>query len=166
MEQDRARRWVKKGLDPIVEKRRRSPSRPHTNTFETVAQGGSSAMLTGANYYTNQVTSYLERMFPQLARVADQLASGLHICRPIIKDVAARGAKTVAILIRQWCGQNLQLCSCPRSLQLRSLPPAQGTGPSAPRVRHNPPLTWAEIPDFLNRVDNEGVTRRQSSPSS
>ena len=28
-----------------------------------------------------------------------------------------------------------------------------------PRVRHNPPLSWSEIPKFLNSVDKDGGYR-------
>jgi len=82
--------------------------------------------------------------------------------RPVIKHIAERGAPTVAILVRQWCSQLFayaageELCdSDPTALLKRSV--------KRPRVRHHPPLSWQEIPNFLNRVDDAGYGGQFSS---
>jgi len=156
-ERDRAKALVKKGLDPIVEKKAAIALQADTyeRTFETVAREWIVSNAHWSEYYTNQVTSYLEKdVFPRIGKLPISSIRAPHL-RPIIKDVAARGAKTVAILIRQWCGQIFSyaaaqgLCEYDPAALLKGLV-------KRPQVRHNPPLTWAEIPDFLNRVDNEG----------
>ena len=106
-ERDRAKALVKKGLDPIVEKKAAIALQADTyeRPFEAVAREWIVSNAHWSEYYTNQVTSYLEKdVFPRIGKLPISSIRAPHL-RPIIKDVAARGAKTVAILIRQWCGQ-------------------------------------------------------------
>lgn len=93
-------------------------------------------------------------VFPKVGKLPVSSIRTAHL-RPVIKDVAERGAPTVAILIRQLCSQIFayaageELCdSDPTALLKRSV--------KRPRVRHHPPLPWQEIPKFLSRVDDAG----------
>jgi len=93
-------------------------------------------------------------VFPKVGKLPISSIRAAHL-RPVIKHIAERGAPTVAILVRQWCNQLFayavgeELCdSDPTALLKRSV--------KRPRVRCHPPLSWQEIPNFLNRVDNAG----------
>ena len=145
------------GPRPIVEKKAAIALQADTyeRTFETVAREWIVSNAHWSEYYTNQVTSYLEKDVSPDWQVADQQHQGLHICAP---------SSRMWRLVAQDCGDphppvvwaNLQLCGCPRSLQNTILPPCSKGLVKRPQVRHNPPLTWAEIPDFLNRGQRRG----------
>ena len=145
-ERDRAKALVKKGLDPIVEKRRRSPSRPtHTNARSRPLLGsGSSAMLTGASTTPTRSPATLRRdVFPGLASCRS--ASSGSTSAPHHQGCGRPVARRLwAILIRQWWGTFAWLpkVSCEYD------PAACSRDWPLPQVRHNPPLTWAEIPTF------------------
>jgi len=159
-ERDRAKALVKKGLDPIVEKKAAIALQAEANehTFESVAREWIASNAHWGEDYARQVTGYLEKdVFPRIGKLPVSTIRAPHL-RPIIKDVAERGAKTVAILIRQWCGQIFSYAAAQGICEFDPASLLKGLV-KRPQVRHNPPLTWAEIPDFLNRVDNEGGYR-------
>lgn len=133
-ERDRAKALVKKGLDPIVEKKAAIALQADTyeRTFETVAREWIVSNAHWSEYYTNQVTSYLEKdVFPRIGKLPISSIRAPHL-RPIIKDVAARGAKTVAILIRQWCGKS-SVMRLPKVSANTILPPCSRDWSSALR---------------------------------
>ena len=106
-ERDRAQKLVRLGIDPIVERKASLVLRleAQEHTFEAVAEEWILSNTHWSDYYRSQVTAYLEKdVFPKIGILPISTIRAPHL-RPIIKDVAARGAKTVAILIRQWCGQ-------------------------------------------------------------
>lgn len=93
-ERDRAKSLVKKGLDPIVEKKAAIALQADTyeRTFEAVAREWIVSNAHWSEYYTNQVTSYLEKdVFPRIGKLPISSIRAPHL-RPIIKEVAARGA--------------------------------------------------------------------------
>src|SRR5690606_4518437 len=73
--------------------------------------------------------------------------------REVLNKVAGRGAKNAAILIRQWMGQVFSyaiihdICDNNPALYLKGLI-------KRPTVRHHPPLSWTELPVFLNSLDH------------
>lgn len=156
-ERDWARTMVREGRDPILEKRVKIANQVEQNehVFETVARDWMKSNVQWSEGYAGQVESYFEKdVFPKIGKLPFAAVKASHI-RPIIKGVVDRGAPTVAILIRQWCGQLFTYASgegiCdndPTWLLRRSV--------KRPRVRHHPPLAWQEIPNFLNRVDEAG----------
>lgn len=159
-ERDWARTMVSEGRDPIMEKRLLVANQVAANdhTFEFDARQWMAINVHWSEDYADQVKSYLEKdVFPKIGKLATNAIKVAHL-RPIIKEVVERGAPTVAILIRQWCGQIFSyaaaegICdSDPTALLKRSV--------KRPRVRHNPPLSWPEIPNFLNSVDEDGGYR-------
>lgn len=156
-ERDRARELVKKGVHPVVEKRVNISTQleKNENTFEPVARRWMASNVQWSEGYADQVKRTLENdVFPKVGKLPVSSIRTAHL-RPVIKDVAERGAPTVAILIRQLCSQIFayaageELCdSDPTALLKRSV--------KRPRVRHHPPLPWQEIPKFLSRVDDAG----------
>tara|TARA_A100001391_G_scaffold176726_1_gene140139 strand:- start:5085 stop:6353 length:1269 start_codon:yes stop_codon:yes gene_type:complete len=157
VERDRARDLVKQGIHPVVEKRTRVSVQIEVNetTFESVARRWMLSNVQWSEGYADQVKKYLEKdVFPKVGNLPISSIRPAHL-RPLIRGVAERGAPTVAILIRQWCSQLFAYASAedlcdqdPTALLKRSV--------KRPRVRHNPPLPWNEIPDFLNKVDESG----------
>tara|TARA_R110001583_G_scaffold195118_1_gene369404 strand:- start:144818 stop:146089 length:1272 start_codon:yes stop_codon:yes gene_type:complete len=159
-ERDWARNMVADGRDPILEKRVKIANQVQQNehTLESVARAWMAANVQWSDYYAHQVKTFLEKdVFPKVGKLPIGAIKTSHL-RPIIQGVVERGAPTVAILIRQWCGQIFGYASgagiCendPTALLKRSV--------KRPRVRHNPPLSWSEIPKFLNRLDEDGGYR-------
>lgn len=157
---DRARELVKKGVHPLMAKKSDLTSQieKNANTFEVTARRWMGSNLDWSVYYASQVKTYLEKdVFPKIGKLPVASIKTAHL-RSIIQAVVDRGAPTVAILIRQWCGQIFTYASGqglvehdPTALLRRSV--------KRPRVRHNPPLAWTEIPDFLNRVEQDGGYR-------
>jgi integrase len=152
-ERDRARVLVKRGIHPLLEKKANFASQldKNENSFEAVARQWIAANSEWSDYYAKQVENYLTKdVFPKIGKLPISAIKASHL-RPLIKAVADRGAKSVAILVRQWCGQIFSfagtqgLCDYdPTSLLKRLV--------KRPRVRHNPPLTWNEIPLFLRKL--------------
>ena len=159
-ERDWARSQVREGRDPTLEKRVKVAAQVEQNdhTFEAVAHRWMASNAHWSDYYAGQVKTYLEKdVFPAIGKLPIGAIKASHL-RTIIQGVVERGAPTVAILIKQWSGQIFGFASgeglCdndPTSLLKRSV--------KRPRVRHNPPLSWAEIPGFLNRLDEDGGYR-------
>lgn len=153
-ERNRARELVKKGVHPLIEKKSNLASQldKNENTFEAVAGRWMAANSEWSDYYAKQVETYLTKdVFPKIGKLPISTIKASHL-RPLIKAVADRGAKSVAILVRQWCGQIFSyaatqgLCDYDPTSLLKGLV-------KKPRARHNPPLTWAEIPQFLGRLN-------------
>ena len=133
-ERDRAKALVKKGLDPIVEKRKRSPPGRHTNARSRPLLGvdRQQCSLERVLHQTRSPAT-LRRMFSPDWQVADQQHQG---------STSAPHHQGCGGSWREDCGDphppvvwaNLQSCGCPRSLRIRSCRLAQGTGqaPSGP----------------------------------
>ena len=156
-ERDWARNLIREGRDPILEKRVKIANQVEQNEHivEEVARRWMASNVHWSDYYAGQVKAYLEKdVFPKLGKLPIGAIKASHL-RPIIQGVVDRGAPTVAILIRQWSGQLFAYASgeglCendPTALLKRSV--------KRPRVRHNPPLSWQDIPKFLDNVDDAG----------
>lgn len=156
-ERDWARAMVREGRDPILEKRVKVANQVEQNEhiFEAVAREWMKANIQWSEGYADQVAYYFEKdVFPKIGKLPFGAIKASHL-RPILQSVVDRGAPTVAILIRQWCGQLFAYASgaglCdndPSALLKRSV--------KRPRVRHHPPLPWQKIPEFLNSVDEAG----------
>lgn len=159
-ERDWARAMVREGRDPILEKRVKVANQVEQNeyVFDVVARDWMKSNIQWSEDYADQIAYYFERdIFPKVGKLPLAAVKASHL-RPIIQGLVDRGAPTVAILVRQWCGQlygyasGMGICdNDPTALLKRSV--------KRPRVRHNPPLSWAEIPDFLNRLDTDGGYR-------
>ena len=102
-ERDRAKTLVRKGLDPIVEKKAAMALQADTyeRTFEVVAREWIAANAHWSEYYTNQVTSYLEKdVFPRIGKLPISSIRAPHL-RPIIKDVAPAATQTAPLMATQ-----------------------------------------------------------------
>ncbi|WP_193073118.1 tyrosine-type recombinase/integrase [Pseudomonas sp. FME51] len=156
-DRDWARGLVREGRDPTLERRIKIADQVEQNDhiFETVARAWMKSNTQWSEGYANQVAKYFDKdIFPKLGKLPFAAVKASHL-RPIVQAVVDRGAPTVAILIRQWLSQlfvyasGQGICdSDPTALLKGSV--------KRPRVRHHPPLSWQEIPNFLNRVDDAG----------
>lgn len=153
-ERNRARELVKKGIHPLMEKKANLAHQldKNENKFEAVAYRWIAANSDWSDYYARQVETYLAKdVFPTVGKLPISSIKASHL-RPLIRSIADRGAKSVAILVRQWCGQIFSyaatqgLCDYDPTSLLKGLV-------KRPRVRHNPPLSWAEIPEFFGKLD-------------
>jgi len=156
-ERDWASALVREGRDPMLEKRLKIANQVEQNEyiFDAVARDWMKSNVQWSDGYADQVKSYFERdVLPKIGKLPFAAIKASHL-RPIIQSVIDRGAPTAAILIRQWCGQlfvyaaGQGICDTDPTWLLRG-------AIKRPRVRHHPPLSWQEIPNFLSRVDDAG----------
>lgn len=159
-ERDWARALVREGRDPLVERRLKIANQVDENrdTFEEVARRWMASNIQWSEGYASQVQTVLEKdVFPVIGKLPIRAIRPAHL-RLVIKTVVERDAPTLAILIRQWCGQIFGyasgegLCDNDPSAMLKK-------SVRRPRVRHHPPLPWNEISDFLGRVNQDGGYR-------
>ncbi|CAN5352878.1 tyrosine-type recombinase/integrase [soil metagenome] len=159
-ERDRARDLVAKGIHPLIDKKSKVASQIelNENTFELIAGQWMAFNSEWSVYYAKQVKDYLTKdVFPKIGKLPISAIKASHL-RPLIQAVSERGAKSVAVLIRQWVGQIFAyaavqgVCDYDPSSLLKGLV-------KRPQVRHNPPLKWAEIPDFLKKLDESAGYR-------
>ncbi|HEY9224890.1 MAG TPA: integrase arm-type DNA-binding domain-containing protein [Variovorax sp.] len=159
-ERDRARDLVARGIHPLIDKKSQVASQieHNENTFELIAGQWMAFNSEWSSYYAKQVKDYLTKdVFPKIGKLPISSIKASHL-RPLIQAVSDRGAKSVAVLIRQWVSQIFAyaavqgLCDYDPSSLLKGLV-------KRPQVRHNPPLKWAEVPDFLKKLDESAGYR-------
>lgn len=150
LESDRIRGLVKQGIHPLSLKRANADAA--SRTFADQAQGWLSANAQWSPGYQKQIQRYLERdILPAIGRlpVADIGAADI---RAIVESIAARNARCAALLVRQWVSQILAHAV---AHGVRDDNPAiylKGLVRRAP-VKHHVPLGWAEIPVFMQRLE-------------
>lgn len=108
--------------------------------------------------YLKQYGNFMERdVFPRIGAFPIRIVTAAHVL-DIIRDVEKRGAGTVAVLIRQWCGQVFRFAVA--TLRADSDPTTALKGAlKRKQVRHNPPLAKADIPDFMRLLHQYGGYR-------
>ena len=156
-DRDWARALVHEGRDPTLERRVKIANQVEQNDhiFETVAHAWMKSNVQWSEGYADQVAKYFEKdVFPKLGKLPFAAIRASHL-RPLIQTVVDRGAPTVAILIRQWVSQLFVYASGQGICDSDPTALLRGTV-KRPRVRHHPPLSWQEIPNFLSRVDDAG----------
>ena len=160
-ERERAREQVKQHINPTHAKQaeRLRLMGESANTFEAIAREW---IDQNRNHWSPTYMAQVERcmaqdVFPKIGAVPIKMVTSAHLLT-LIKDVEARGARSIAILIRQWSGQVFRYAAA--TLRADSDPSAVLRGAiKRPQVRHNPPLARDELPRFLNLVDQYGGYR-------
>lgn len=152
---DAARRLVKEGIHPAQHRRaaRLVAADLAANTFEAVAREWIEQQRNDwTPYYLNQVTSVLEQdVFKRIGGLPIREVKAAHLLA-ILKSVAGRGAPTIAILIRQWCSAVFRYAAA--TLRSENDPAAALKGAvKKPKTRHKRPLSPAEIPLLLSRIE-------------
>jgi len=159
-ERDRARQLVKQGVHPSHNRQALLATQitENANTFEAIAREWierNKARWT--DYYLKQVESFLEAdVYPYIGKYPMRAVSAAQILT-ILKKVEKR-APTVAILIRQWCSAIFRYAVA--TLRSDTDPCFALRGAiTKPRVKHHKPLSRAEIPEFLAKLDENGGYR-------
>lgn len=105
--------------------------------------------------YCAQVDKFMAAdVYPSIGAFPIRTVKAPHIL-PIIKKVEARGAATIAVLIRQWCGQIFRYAVA--TSRADDDPTGALKGALKRRqVRHNPPLSRDRIPELLAKLEKYG----------
>ncbi|MDR7135259.1 integrase [Lysobacter niastensis] len=160
-----ARALVLKGINPVQQSKaaKKAKKEAATNTFEAVAREW--VMLNKPHwsaYYLKQVETVLGRdLFPAVGAMPIRDIRAAHL-RPLLKEVASRksvpgskrvrkrGAATVAILIRQWCGAIFNFAAAEGRVDEDRNPAQVLKGLiKRPKVQHHKHLARADLPKFM-----------------
>ena len=109
-------------------------------------------------YYLRQVERFMASdVFPQIGALPIKQVTAAHVLS-IMKKTEARGAETIAILIRQWCSAVFRYAVA--NLQADGDPAAALKGAVVrPKVKHHAPLSAKQIPAFVTALGKFGGYR-------
>lgn len=160
-EHGKARALVKQGVHPSHNRQaeRLSSQVANANTFEAVAREWiSKKSPTWTGYYLRQVTRFLESdVFPHIGKLPIRHVTSAHLLE-IIRRIEARGAETVALLVRQWSSAVFRYAVA--TLRADGDPAAALRGAiHRPKVEHHKPLSRNQIVDFKEAVAKYGGYR-------
>ncbi|AEV24638.1 Integrase [Azospira oryzae PS] len=160
-EREWAREQAKQGINPTHAKEAERLRRmgEHANTFEAVAREW---IDQNRNHWTEKYLYQVERflgndVFPKIGALPIRMVTSAHLLG-IIRTVEERGAKSIAVLIRQWSGQIFRYAVATLRADSDPSAPLRGAIKKDP-VRHNPPLSKDEIPVMLNKLQKYGGYR-------
>ena len=150
-EREMVREQVRQGLNPTVARKmaRTGNRNEQLITFSLLAEEWVSQHRDNWSVtYLRQVERSLAAdVLPRIGTFPMRAIQPAHVL-DIIREVEGRGAKSIAILIRQWVGAIFRYAMA--TLRAESDPTAALRGAiRRPKVRHNPPLTAADLPRFL-----------------
>jgi integrase len=160
-EHGKARALVKQGIHPSHNRQaeRLSSQVANANTFEAVARewiAKKSPRWTA--YYLRQVTRFLESdVFPHIGKLPIRTVTSAHLLE-VIRRIEARGAETVALLVRQWSSAIFRYAVA--TLRADGDPAGALKGAiHRPKVEHHKPLSRKQIVDFKHAVGKYGGYR-------
>ncbi|UNK48848.1 tyrosine-type recombinase/integrase [Lysobacter sp. S4-A87] len=152
---DAARRLVKQGINPAQHRKaaRIIASDQAANTFEAVAREWiEQHRKDWTPYYFKQVSTVLEQdVFSKIGGLPIREVKSAHLLA-ILKEVRDRPAPTIAILIRQWCSA-VFLYAIATLRADNDIAAAVKGAVKKPKTRHKTPLSPAEIPLLMERVE-------------
>lgn len=151
-----AREQVKNGIAPKEAKavERDIAKAENANTFEIVAKEWLDKKGEHwAKNSKNQITGFMYNdIFPAIGAMPMREINASHILK-IIRDLESRGAKSVAVKVRQWC--SAVFCYGVATLRADSDPAAALKGAIiVPKTEHSRPLTGDELRDYYLRLDS------------
>lgn len=157
---DWARGLVKQGRHPAHQRQadKFAGVEAAANTFTAIANEWIEQKKDGwTPYYLKQVRTVLGNdVFPYIGKMPIQDIKPVHILK-IIRQVADRDAKTVALLIRQWCSQ--VFCYAVATLRAEFDPCASLKGAvTRQKVQHKRALTPSEIVELKEKLDQDRGT--------
>jgi integrase len=160
-EHDKARALVKQGIHPAHHRQaeRLVNRTANANTFEALAREWIDKKAPGwTPYYLRQVERFLAAdVFPHIGKLPIRNVTAAHLLE-IIRRVEARGAETVALLIRQWSSAIFRYAVA--TLRADHDPAAALKGAiHRPKVEHRKPLTREQIVQFIKALDEYGGYR-------
>lgn len=150
-EREQVREQVRQGLNPTLARKisRIDTVGEQQNTFallaaEWVAQHREAW---SASYLRQVERSLAVDILPRIGAFPMRAIRPAHVL-DLLREVEGRGAKSIAILIRQWVGAVFRYAIA--TLRAESDPTLALRGAiRRPRVRHHPPLSAADLPRFL-----------------
>ena len=156
VERVRLRGIVKQGNHPIDERNERKALNrdARANTFESVAREWiNRRAIKWSESRTGRITRFLENdVFPEIGHLAIRGVSAAHLLA-IVERVEAR-APHVAYLLRQCCGAIFRFAMS--KLLVDGDPTTALMGAiDRPATNHHKPLTTAQIPAFLKKLESE-----------
>jgi integrase len=122
-----------------------------SDTFKAIAEDWiSKKQVTWTANYIRQVTTFLKSdVYPAFGALPISEVRSAHILK-VMKAAEARGAETIAILIRQWCSQIFRYAAS--NLLVEGDPAAALRGAVIrPKVKHNKSLSKDELQDLLSK---------------
>lgn len=153
---DEARKLVKQGIHPAHNRKAELAVQldSNLNTFRAIAQSWYSETKTRkgwTDYYAKQVETVMDAdVYPFIGNLPIGFVTPGHIAT-ILERVEGRGAATVAILCRQWCGAVFRYAI--RKHLVNFDPTAAFLGQiQRPPTKHNQALPMKEIPAFLRKL--------------
>ncbi|PWF21302.1 tyrosine-type recombinase/integrase [Corticimicrobacter populi] len=150
----RARALVRDGIHPLADRQRRLADRYEAghHTFSAVAERWMAFNSDWSPGYASKVQAYLHSdVLPVIGRMPVSMIRTSQL-RPIIQAVADRGARTAAVMVRQWLGQIFTYAQAHGYCEHH---PVHGLRGLLKRgaTRHHPPLDWNDIPVFFDRLE-------------
>lgn len=160
-ERDKARVLVRQGIHPSQQRQlaRLANHASNANTFEAVAREWIAKKKSGwTPYYLRQVERFLASdVFPAIGKLPIRSVAAAHLLA-ILKKAEARGAETVALLIRQWVSAIFRYAVA--TLRADTDPASALKGAiHRPKVRHAKPLSRDELAKLLKAIDSYGGGR-------
>jgi len=160
-ERDRCRGLVKQGIHPAHNRHAQRAVQFSENayTFKAASLEWIEKKKPGwSPYYLRQVERFLDRdVFPYIGSLPVRSVTAAHLLE-IVRRAEGRGAKTVALLLRQWSSAIFRYCVA--TLRADADPAAALKGAiTRPRTEHSKPLTRADIPRFIEALDSYGGYR-------
>lgn len=161
LEHGKARALVKQGIHPSHNRKaeRLSSLVANANTFEAVAKEWiSKKAQRWTPYYLRQVNRFLELdVFPHVGKLPIRSVTSAHLLE-IIRRIEARGAETVALLVRQWSSAIFRYAVA--TLRADSDPASALRGAiHRPKVEHHKPLSRSQIVEFARALERYGGYR-------
>lgn len=160
-EAHRCKGLIKQGINPAHHRQatKAMQSAENANTFEAVAREWIEQKKPHwTPYYLRQVERFLAAdVFPYVGTIPIRNVTAAHLLE-IIRRIEKRGAATVALMVRQWCGAVFRYAVS--TLRADVDPAAALKGAiHRPKVEHNKPLSRADIPRFVKALEAYGGYR-------
>lgn len=165
IERDKARALIKQGIHPAHNRAALKASQvaENANTFEAVAREWIEKCSTRKKkpwspYYRRQVDRFMDGdVFRFIGNLPIRSVTSNHLLE-IVQRAEKRGAETVAILLRQWCGAIFRYAV--GTLRADGDPSVILKGAiQRPDVQHCKKLTRKQIPELLKELDKFGGYR-------
>jgi integrase len=157
----KARALVREGTHPKHQRELEDLEKTKSaiNTFRAIANDWMSVKKKSwSASYSRQVEHNLKSdVYPKIGALPIRQVTSAHILE-IVKAVEARGAESIAILIRQWCSQIF--CYAISHLQADYDVAAAIKGAiTKPKVEHHKPISESELPRFIEKLRTYGGQR-------
>lgn len=161
IEHGKARDLVKQGVNPTHSRQAEmlAVHASNANTFEAIAKEWIDKKTPGwTPYYLRQVTRFFASdVYPAIGNLPIRQVTAAHILA-ILQKAEKRGAKTVAMNIRQWCGAVFRYAVATLRADVDPAAALKGAVQRDP-VKHSKPLTKAEVAKLFKALDEHGGYR-------